>query len=60
MKEIMTQKELEEYLDISSYTLANWRKRGLRMVKIKGKIFFMADSVKEFMLQNEDCEYQRN
>lgn len=59
MKEIMTQEELEKYLDVSAYTLANWRKQGLRVVKIKGKNFFMADSVREFMTLNETCEYQR-
>ena len=59
MKEIMTQEEMENYFTVSTNSLADWRRQGLRVVKIGRRNFYKADSIREFFDTKELCEYQR-
>lgn len=59
MKEIMTTKEIMEYLDISDSTLRRWRANGLEFVRIGGSVFYLADSIKKYMQHNLVNEYRR-
>lgn len=59
MKEIMSQEELEGYFNVTTNTVQEWRKNGLRMSKIGRKNYYMADSVREFFKDMEVCEYER-
>lgn len=60
MKEIMTQKEFEEYFGVSTNTVASWRKKGLRRSKVGNISYYMADSIKEFFKSNEIYEFDNN
>lgn len=59
MKQIMTQEELCDYLNISRDTLLEWRKEGLAYSKVGNRIFYKAEWIDDFMKVNERCDYQR-
>ncbi len=59
MKQIMTQEELCDYLNISRDTLLEWRKEGLAYSKVGNRIFYKSEWIDDFMKVNERCDYQR-
>lgn len=59
MKEVMTQEELCEYMNISKDTLLEWRRHGLAYSKVGDRIFYKAEWVADFLDENEQCDYQR-
>lgn len=59
MKDYMTIDEMIEYFGISRSTLSNWRKAGLQVIKVQGKVLFKKEKIDDFLGQKEWCEYQR-
>lgn len=61
MKDYMTIDDMTEYFDISKSTLSEWRKAGLKAIKIGGKVLFKKEKINDFLNQDqyELCEYQR-
>jgi len=45
-------KELAEILGISRPTIDNWKKSGLKCCNVGGRVFFLEEHVKEFLLQH--------
>lgn len=52
-KEILTEKELLEYLDCSINTLRTYEKRGLKFSKIGSKKFYDFENIRKFMKKFE-------
>lgn len=61
MKDYMTIDNMTEYFGISKSTLSEWRKAGLKAIKIGGKVLFKKEKINDFLDQDqyELCEYQR-
>ena len=59
MKDYMTIEELTDYLQVSQRTLYNWRKMGLKTIKVNKVTFFKAETVREFLDRHEVCDYAR-
>ncbi|WP_425539409.1 helix-turn-helix domain-containing protein [Microaceticoccus formicicus] len=59
MKQVMTQEEVCQYLDISKDTLLEWRKHGLAYSKVGNRIFYKAEWISDFLDENEQCDYRR-
>lgn len=49
MKQMYTTKDLEEFFQVSRYTLINWREKGLPYVKIGNTIRYDLDDVKKWV-----------
>ena len=59
MKEFMRQDEMEEYFNLTSTTLREWRLKGLRTVKVGGVRLYKDTYTREFLDNYEVCEYTR-
>lgn len=46
MKQLYTNKDLQEFFQVGRHTLLNWREKGLPFVKIGGTIRYDLDEVK--------------
>lgn len=49
MKQLYTNKDLQEFFQVGRHTLLNWREKGLPFVKIGGTIRYDLDEVKEWV-----------
>lgn len=59
MKTYMTAEEVQAYFGIEKSTLYEWRKMGLRINKVKSKVFYKDVNIEEFLDGFEECEYRR-
>lgn len=45
-------KELTELLSVSRPTIDKWKEKGLKYCNVEGRVFFLDNHVKEFLLQH--------
>lgn len=48
-EQLVSRKEIAEYLGISLVTLTEWMKRGLPFHKVRGRVFFQRSAVLEYV-----------
>lgn len=53
MDNLLTTKELQDWLKVSRFTVHNWRSEGLPYLKIGRSVRFDKDAVKEWLLENQ-------
>lgn len=49
MENLYTTKDMEEIFQVSRFTLNNWRKKGMPVIKIGATIRYNLDDVKEWV-----------
>lgn len=50
LKEYMTQDDMASYFNLSTKTINNWEKDGLKTVQLSSRLkFYKADDVREFL-----------